>query len=181
MSNSQILDMPVKLRLEFMAVISPDLTNAKRELFDDVIDEINGIGLCVFLIDFQGTYACRIVDCRVLEAANLLAFFAFECREFNIHLDMMAGDLFLVSLRVNLPHSGAPRKTVQTMAAKNAGNGCVGHFYVVVALQIPNNPHWAEVIFAPKVQHLLFAFGRRSVGVPLWDRRRIHKPGFSAF
>ena len=107
MADPKILDMPVKLGLELMAVIGPDLTNAKRELLDDMIDEINGIGLGVFFVDFQCANAGCIVDCSVLEAANFLSLFAFESQELDIHLDMMAWHLFWVPLRVNLPHPGA--------------------------------------------------------------------------
>ena len=64
------------------------------------------------------------------------------------------------------------------MAAKNAGNGRVRHLDIVVALQIPNDPNWAEVVLAAKVQSLFLALRRRSIGVPLWDRRRIHEPCF---
>ena len=66
-------------------------------------------------------------------------------------LDMMAWDLFLVPLRVNLPHPGATWKPVQPMAAENAGNRCIRHLDVVIALQVPNDPHWAEVVFATKI------------------------------
>ena len=48
----QILDMPVKLRLEFMSVISPNLTNAEGELLDNMVHEVYGVGLRVLLIDF---------------------------------------------------------------------------------------------------------------------------------
>ena len=49
--------MPVELRLEFMPVISADFPDAERKFVDDVINEVDGIGLCVFLVDFKGAYA----------------------------------------------------------------------------------------------------------------------------
>ena len=52
MANAQILDMPMELCLKFMTVIRPDLADAKRELVEDVINEINCIGLGVLLVDF---------------------------------------------------------------------------------------------------------------------------------
>jgi len=44
--------MPMEVSLEFMAVVGSDFANAKREFFDDVIDEVYGAGLSVFLVDF---------------------------------------------------------------------------------------------------------------------------------
>ena len=104
--------MPVKLRLEFMSVIRPDLADPKWELLDNVVHEVYGIGLRVLFIDFQGTHAHGVIDCRVLEPANRFSFFTFECQEFDVHLDMMPRDLFLIPLRVNLSHAGAERETV---------------------------------------------------------------------
>ena len=51
MADALILDMPVELGLELMAVVGPDLLDAERELFDDVIDEVDRVGLCVFVVD----------------------------------------------------------------------------------------------------------------------------------
>lgn len=180
MTDAQILDMPVKLGLEFMAGISPDLTNAKRRLFDDVIDRVDGIGLRVFVVDFQGANTSSAIDCRVLKTSNLFSLFAYESQELDVHLHVVPRDLFLTSFRMNLAHPGAARQAVQPMAA-NAGNGCVRHLDAVIALQIPNDPHWAEAVLAAKVQSLFLALGRRSIGVPLWDRRRILEPSFATF
>ena len=53
MADALILDMPVELGLELMAVVGPDLLDAERELFDDVIDKVDRIGLCVFVVDLE--------------------------------------------------------------------------------------------------------------------------------
>ena len=47
--------MPVEFGLELVAVICPNLTDAKRELFDNVIDEVDRACLPVFLIDLEST------------------------------------------------------------------------------------------------------------------------------
>lgn len=41
MPDAGIFDMPVELRLPFMAAISTDLLDSEREFFDDKIEEIN--------------------------------------------------------------------------------------------------------------------------------------------
>lgn len=51
-----IFDVPMKLRLELMAVVGADLSDAKREFLDDVVCEVDGIGLGMVLVDFQGSY-----------------------------------------------------------------------------------------------------------------------------
>ena len=62
--------MPVKLRLEFMSVIRPDLADPKWELLDNVVYEVYGIGLRVLFIDFQSPHSCRIIYCGVLETGR---------------------------------------------------------------------------------------------------------------
>lgn len=44
----KIGQMPVKLRLELMAVIRPDRVNPERKLGQDIIDELNGILLVCY-------------------------------------------------------------------------------------------------------------------------------------
>ena len=43
MADAQILGMPVDQRLEFMAVIGAHFTDAKRDLFNDMIHEVECI------------------------------------------------------------------------------------------------------------------------------------------
>ena len=117
MAYSQILDMPVEFCLEFMAVIRPDLADPKWELLNNVVHEVYGVGLHVLFIDFQSTHTCSIIDCGVLEAADLLALFAFESQELDVHLDVVPWNLFLIALCVYLSSASATRKSVQAMAA----------------------------------------------------------------
>ena len=51
MTDPQIFDMPMELRVELMTIVGPYLPDAERELFYDVIDEVDRIGLGVFFID----------------------------------------------------------------------------------------------------------------------------------
>jgi len=112
MADSQILDMPMELGLELVAVVSPYFLDAEGELFDDVIDEGDGICLVVLFKDFQGTDARGVVDSSVLESTDLLTLFSDKCQELDIHLDVMAGDLFVVSLSMHFAHARSARKPI---------------------------------------------------------------------
>ena len=120
-----------------------------------------------------------IVDCCVLEPAHLLTLFTSESQELNIHLDVMPGHPLLASLGEDLAHPGATRKAVHSMTARNTRDRRVRHLDVVIARQIQNDPHWAEVVFATKIKNLFLALGRRSVGMPFGDGRRIDQACFS--
>lgn len=48
---------------------------AERELLNDMINEVDRVWLRVLVVDFKRPDTCRIVDCRVLEPAHLLAAF----------------------------------------------------------------------------------------------------------
>ena len=61
-----VFNVPMELRLKLMAIVGSDLTNAERELFDDVVDERNGAGLGVAFIDFECPDAGGIIDHCVL-------------------------------------------------------------------------------------------------------------------
>ena len=92
MADALILDMPVELGLELMAVVGPDLLDAERELFDDVIDEVDRVGLCVFVVDLERPDAGGIVDRGILEPADLLAALASEGEELDVERNFRERD-----------------------------------------------------------------------------------------
>ena len=47
--DPEIFDMPMEFGLELVTVIRPNFSNAKRELFDDVINEVDRICLSLFV------------------------------------------------------------------------------------------------------------------------------------
>ena len=51
MSDTQVFDMPMELRLELVAAIGSDLLNAKWKFGDDVINKINCVFLRMTLVD----------------------------------------------------------------------------------------------------------------------------------
>ena len=92
----------------------------------------------------------------------------------------MARNLLLISLGVNFAHAGAARKPVHPMALQDARDRRVRHLDIVIALQVPNDPHWAEMVFATKIQHLFLALGRCPIGMPFGNRRRIDQASFAS-
>ncbi len=51
MSDAQVFDMPMELRLELVAAIGSDLLDAKWKFGDDVINKINSVLLRMTLVD----------------------------------------------------------------------------------------------------------------------------------
>jgi hypothetical protein len=50
-TDAEILDVPVELRLELMAVIRSNLADTEREFSDNMIHKVYGIGLGVLFLD----------------------------------------------------------------------------------------------------------------------------------
>lgn len=140
--------MPVELGLELMAIIGAYLLDAEWKLLDDVIHEIDGAGLSVALVNFQGARPRGVVDRRILVALDLLPLFSSEDQELDIHLDVMIWHLLIVALAVHLSRVSPPRQAVQSMALEGAIDSCVGDFDGVIALQVPDNPDRPEMILA---------------------------------
>ena len=56
-------------------IVSPDLANTEGDLFDDVVNEVDGISLRALFIDFEGANARCVIDGGVLEPADFLPLF----------------------------------------------------------------------------------------------------------
>jgi hypothetical protein len=52
----------------------------------------------VLLVNFQGADAGCVVNCGVLEAADLLPIRLREVKEFDVNLNVMARDLLLIPM-----------------------------------------------------------------------------------
>ena len=116
MSDPLIFNVPVEFGLEFMAVFSAYFKYSNGKLFDDVIDEADGVCLGVFLVDFEGSDPGRIIDGGILEPTHLFVSFSFEGQKLNINLALMAGHLFVVSFGVQLAHPCASWKSIEAVA-----------------------------------------------------------------
>lgn len=150
----------MELGLELMPVIGSYFADSERKLFDHVVDKIDGICLGLPLIDLEGSDAGRIVDGGELEAADLLTAFSFEGQKLDVHLDVVAGDLFVIALGVDLAHPGAAREPVQPVALEDPVDAGIRDCDAVIALQIPDDPDRPQMVFAPEMQHLLSNFRR---------------------
>ena len=77
MSDPFVLDVPVKLSLEFVSSIRADRVNAKRKLLDDVVDKSDRVSLIVTVVDLKRPYPSCIIDRCVLIAANTMPVLSF--------------------------------------------------------------------------------------------------------
>ena len=105
--DPEIFNMQIEFGLEFVAIIRTDFTNAEWELFDDVVNEVDGVCLRVFIVDLEGVNSGCIVDRCILEATDLFAAFPFEGQKLNVHLNVMSWHMLLIALGVQLAHSCA--------------------------------------------------------------------------
>ena len=68
--HARVGDMPVEECLELVDAVASDGANSEGELLHDVVDEVDGVGLRVALVDLQRTNPSRVVDRRVLISAD---------------------------------------------------------------------------------------------------------------
>ena len=123
--DPEIFDMPMEFGLELMTVVGPHLVNAEWELFDDMINEVDGVCLRMFFIDLERANPSCIVDCCILESANLFTAFSFEGQKLNVHLNVMPRHLFLISFGVQFAHASASGKPIEAIALEDAVNPSV--------------------------------------------------------
>ena len=97
-ANTLILDVPVELGLELMAVVCPHLADPKGEPGNDVVDEGDRIGLGVPVVDLERPDAGRIINRGVLVALDRLAVLSPKDQELDVNLDLMPWDLLLIAL-----------------------------------------------------------------------------------
>lgn len=115
-SNALVLYMPMEFCLEFMAIVSSNFANTERKLLNDVVNEVDRVCLRVFVVDLKCPDTCCIVDCCVLEPADHLAAFPLKGQELDVYLDVMARNLFLISLSVKLSHACASGQSIEPVA-----------------------------------------------------------------
>jgi len=116
--DALVFNIPVEFSLELMAVVSPDFSDPEREFLEDMmIDEVNSLGLRVAFIYFKSPHSGCIVDGGILEPVCLLIGFSYESQKLDVHLDVRAGDLFLISFGMNFAGARPVRKAAQPMVA----------------------------------------------------------------
>src|SRR6516165_4209035 len=117
-----------------MPAVSPHGVNPERELLDDTVEEGDRALLRVTAVDLKGPHPGGIIDRRVLVAPNPLAVLASEGQELHVDLHVMAGDLFLIPMRVHGAPPDAIREPVHAMALQGAVHRGVADPDVVVPL-----------------------------------------------
>src|SRR6516225_4150879 len=154
-SDALIGQMPMEQRLELMPAVRPHGVNPERELLDDMVDEGNRVLLGVTPVDLESPHPGGIIDRRVLVTPNPLAVFALQRQELHVDLHVMAGDLFLVPMRVHGAPPDAIREPIHAMALEGAVHRGVADPDVMVALQVPDNPDRPEVIGPAQMEDLV--------------------------
>lgn len=99
----------MELCLKLVAIIGSHFFDAEGKLFDDIVDEGDGVGLVVTLVDSKGSYARRIINIVVLIVLDGFVVFVLECQKLNIKLNLMARNLLWLSDGVDLTKPGAAR------------------------------------------------------------------------
>jgi hypothetical protein len=75
MADALVFDVPVELGLEFVPIVRAHLPDTEREALDDVVDEQDGIGLGMSIVDLECPHTGGIVDGGILIALDLPAMF----------------------------------------------------------------------------------------------------------
>src|SRR4051794_22878796 len=119
MSHAKILDMPVELGLEFVAIIRSHGMNAKREPLYDIVEEKDGIGLGVLLINLEGADSGRIVNGCVLKTADLPTVPGLQVQELYIHLDVMPRNLLFIAGGLHSAGFGILRQAVEPVTEQH--------------------------------------------------------------
>jgi hypothetical protein len=65
---------------------------------------------------------------------------------------------------VDLAHAGAAREAIEAIAVQDAVDIGIRYPDVVVALEIPDDPHGAEMVGSAQMQHLLLNLRHCLVG-----------------
>jgi hypothetical protein len=87
----------------------------------------------------------------------------------------MAGTLFAISPGVDLAHPGAERQAVQTNAPEDSVDTGIRHLDAMIALQVPDDADWPEMVFAPQLQDFLYDLIGCPVRVAPGNRSGVNK------
>lgn len=93
MADALVLNRPVELSLELVAVVGSNFFDAERELGDDIIHNGDGAGLIVTFVILKCPDPGCAVDGGMLVALDGFVVFVFESQEFDIDLNLMSRNL----------------------------------------------------------------------------------------
>jgi len=163
--HAQVSHVPMEERLELMAAIGADGSYPKRKLLHHVVDEVDGIGLRVPLVDLQRSNSRGIVDRSVLVAPDGRSLLSRKREELHVYLYVMARNLLLIPMCVHGSSTHSVREPGHAMPLADAVDRGIGGLDVVVALEIPGNADRPHVIGPSQVQDLFNDLIGRLVGV----------------
>ncbi len=145
----------MKPGLELVAVVGTYRADTERKLSADVIDELDGVGLGVTAVDFQGSNARSIIDGRELIALDG----AREGKKLDIDLHVVSRDLLFIPFHHLLGHAGAfvdsTGQPLESISGEGAVHASFGGLHPVAALQIPGNTLASRVIGTSQVEFFL--------------------------
>jgi hypothetical protein len=99
-----------------------------------------------------------------------------EGQEFDIDLDLVAGNLMLIAGCMNLADTRSTRQVAQTIALEDAVDARIRDFDAMVACQIPNDADRSEVVSLTQMQHLFDDLRSCAVGRVLRPVLRLTNP-----
>ena len=67
-----------------MTIVGANFLDPKRELLDDMINEVDLVSLRVFKVDSECSDPRRVVDRDILEASNILTLLSNESQELKM-------------------------------------------------------------------------------------------------
>ena len=136
--HTQVRDVPVEERLELVATVGSDGANPEGELVNDIVDEVDRVGLGVAAIHLQRSDSRRIVDGGVLIPPHRAALFPLQGQKLDVYLYVVPGDPLLVAVRVHGTPTHSIGESVEPMPLTDPIYRRVGCPDVVVALQVPS-------------------------------------------
>jgi len=127
--------MPVEECLKLVSSVGTDRVNAKRELLDHVVDEIDCILLGVARVDLESGDSRRVINRGVLKPPDDPAVSLLQVEERDVDLNVMSGYLICVSMRVNRASADTAWEPVEPVSLEDSRDTGLRDPDVVVSLR----------------------------------------------
>jgi len=147
--------------LKLMPIVSPNHFYSERELLDNVIDEIDGVALRVFIINLESSDSSTIVNSRILETPDAFALRVFEKQEFHIDLNMVSRHfLFITPKPCARTLFDVLRQAIELVSHKNSITAIMGDCDAMITLQVPANSMAPKMIRGSQMNNFLLDLPR---------------------
>lgn len=127
-------------------MISTYRVDTKREFVYHIVNEINGILLCMLFVNLQSSNTGCIIKSSILKPADFVSTSAIQLNELNIDLNMMSWHCFRISTRMNGFSWCSFRKPTYPISHGCSMNTGVCYKYTVKSFKIPCNLLRTKVI-----------------------------------